>query len=191
MAPHIVPLGEGIESTQRPSAFRPLSVIRSLIIAPYATTHSARAVVSPSRARATICPIVKPCASIIASVQPPRLAARSSSARRRSGFGNRWRRRTWPWGREGMAGSMAARPDEQRRALRSNCSLSLSQAASVPRGTTDRSLRGLLRHLCGTFPRCDYDQFGALKSHPGLVRDRWRSEELLPRQLFHDAPHPR
>jgi hypothetical protein len=36
-------------------------------------------------ASATICPIVNPCARIIASVQPPRHEASSSSARRRVG----------------------------------------------------------------------------------------------------------
>jgi hypothetical protein len=40
----------------------------------------------------TIMPIEKPCASMIASVQPSRQEASNSSARRRSGLGLRLRR---------------------------------------------------------------------------------------------------
>jgi hypothetical protein len=49
------------------------------------------AVASPSRTRSTICMTERPCANKIASVQPSRLAASSSSARRRSGLGTRLR----------------------------------------------------------------------------------------------------
>jgi hypothetical protein len=47
-----------------------------------ATTRSAVAVASPARTSSTICGIEKPWASVIASVQPSRQEASSSSARR-------------------------------------------------------------------------------------------------------------
>jgi hypothetical protein len=52
-----------------------------------ATTRSVVAVVSPARTGSTICLIVKPWASKIASVRPSRQEASNSSARRRSGLG--------------------------------------------------------------------------------------------------------
>jgi hypothetical protein len=59
------------------SARRPASVIRtratSIVCRP-ATTRAAVAVASPARTRSIIRSVVKPCASMIASVQPSRAA---------------------------------------------------------------------------------------------------------------------
>jgi hypothetical protein len=75
------------------SARRPASVIRTRAISidlPPATMRSEDAAASPSRIISTIILGVKLCASMIASVQPSRLAAAVSSARTRLSFG--WRR---------------------------------------------------------------------------------------------------
>jgi hypothetical protein len=74
------------------SARRTASVIltrATSIVRPPAMMRSAFAVASPAWISSTICSIVKPCANIIASVQPSRDAASSSSARRCSTFARR------------------------------------------------------------------------------------------------------
>ena len=78
------------------SVCRPASVIRTRVVSPRypdATMGSVVAVASPARTSSTISSTVKPCANMIASVQPSRLAASNSSARRRSGLGPRVRLR--------------------------------------------------------------------------------------------------
>jgi hypothetical protein len=62
-----------------------------LVLAPDrpAVARCAVAAASPARTSSTSCSVVKPCASISASVQPSEDAASSSSARLRSGVGRR------------------------------------------------------------------------------------------------------
>ena len=70
----------------RPSTCRPASVIRTratMIGRAPAITRPVVAVASPVRISSTICSTVKPCESMIASVQPSGHSASSSSARRR------------------------------------------------------------------------------------------------------------
>ncbi len=67
---------------------------RAISIGRPATTRSAVAVASPASTSLTICGTEKPCASIIDSVQPSRQEASNSSARRRSDFGPRRRRKS-------------------------------------------------------------------------------------------------
>src|SRR5260221_13729957 len=72
------------------SACRPASVIFTRAISTVRlpiTTRWLCAAASPARTSSTICLIVKPWASRIASVQPSLLAASNSSARRRAGLG--------------------------------------------------------------------------------------------------------
>jgi hypothetical protein len=79
------------------SVRRPASVIftRAISTARLATiTRWLCAVASPARTSSAIWSTVKPCASSIASVQPSRQEASSSSARRRSGLGPRRTGRT-------------------------------------------------------------------------------------------------
>ena len=104
-------------SIMPPLLFGALAALSSAIfslatstVLPPATTRSLDALTSPPRTRSTVCATVKPCASMIASVQPSWQVASNSRARRRSGLG--WRRRVSRWlaGPDATEGSTLPKP---------------------------------------------------------------------------------